>query len=202
MRQNTIYQIPIWTLQERNRNIDHWMGRRGMQKCHCRRLQRKRKNALIVLTGGLLILLRWALILLNLCNGVKVLLAVGWEGGGNGELEGMGWENAVAIEVRSRRKATKEGSVGSRVFWEVERANLREWFSKLVSSAVSSFACMHCCCLLVWPAAKYGSFLCFVQETEYPFMSIQNRRTTKKNTTLLCYLPSSFQIINNSSHCS
>lgn len=209
MRQNTINQIPIWTLQEKGTE-KHRSVNQGEGKCSGVSLSqvvkaKQRKNALIVLTAGLLLLLRWALILLNFCNtaeGLNVLLlAWKWEsaaGKVEEELEAMvGWENAVPIEVTSSSKATKACSI---VFWEVEeRANLREyWFCcELVSSVASWFAWMHWCCFLVWWTAKNGSFLCccFVKETEYPFfMSIQNRWRT---TPLVCWLPWRFQIINN-----
>ena len=153
------------------------------------------------MTAGLLILLKWALILLNLCNtGLKVLLAMGWEWDSTGELElrTMGWGSAGLIEVTSRNKETRAGSsIGVAVFREVQAANLREWFCELVCFGATWFACVHWCCLLVWWAAKNGSFLCFVQETEYPFMSIQNRRTNKERTPKFVGCLHVFQIINN-----
>lgn len=177
--------------KKEHKNIDHWIMRRKMQmqQCHCHILLKKKakENAWIVLTAGLLILFKWALILLNFCNtaaGLKVWLALEWESVDKGEeLEAMGRENAVPIEVTSNNKTTtKAGSIGSSrvLFWEVERANLREWFSEVVCSVAWSFGCLHWCCLVVWWAAKNGSFLCFVQETEYPFMSIQNRRIQQR----------------------
>lgn len=108
-------------------------------------------HAWIVLTGGLLIFLRWVLIRLNLRNSspaLKVWLVI------------MRWvecECDGVIEVRRSRKETKADSIGGGMFWEVD--NMREWFR-----AYGCFETTWCCLLVL-------CLLCLLQETEYSFMS-------------------------------
>lgn len=131
-----------------------------------------KKNALIVLTGSLLIFFKWALILFNLCNatsGLKVWLALEWDCTCDEvEFETMGCDKIGLIEVKNRSKVTKRCRIGDRVFREVEEDNLREWFSEVVvCSETTWFSCLHWCCLLVSWNEKNESFIyLFVQETE------------------------------------
>jgi len=154
VRQYTIYQITIWTLQQNKKNktpkhhqtieikwkkITVSLSSWGSQK----------EDAWIVLTGGLLILFKWALTLLNLSN---------WWGGLKVWLPCRGRHIAGAIEVVTRSsKATKEGITGG-AFWEVKEANFGEWFcfAHVSSGTPSLSGCVHCCCCLLvvlWAAA-------------------------------------------------
>lgn len=127
---------------------------------------RPKKNAWIVFTEGLLIFFKWVLILLNLSNSALALnVWLVFKGWAESETIGL-WDNAEVVEVRRNSKETKTCNICGMFSWEVD--NVRELF------------CVHWCCLLVWSAAKYCSFLCLLQETEYSFMSILIRETTNK----------------------
>jgi len=157
----------------------------------------KKEHAWIVLTGGLLILFKWALTLLKLrsswCGLKKVWLPC------------REWHIAGAIEETRSSKATKEGIVvRSGTFWEVKEANFGEWFccAHVSSGTPLLSGCVHCCCcllLLLWAATKNGSLLC----SEYLFIPITTHNCDWRNfweELKVCSLPSPFQVVYNYFH--